>query len=291
LIFLFSITSLTGQPKPIIEWADIPGGTFMMGSPLKEPQRSRTETQHQVTIDSFRISKYEITVRQFKSFVDATGYVTDAEKGIEIHPIWKKHSKKNLQKGSIIYNGKLFGKFKEYVNWRYDEKGNIRPTDECNYPVIYVSWNDAKAFADWIGCSLPTEAEWEYAYRAGTTTPFYTGEYLTTKKANYNGNKPYNYGTKGEFIERILPGGSYPANAFGLYDMAGNVSEWCNDWYCKSLKISQTNPQGPSEGSDKVIRGGSGFCAEWCCRAATRSSHIPPSLSGYLIGFRVVCNK
>jgi sulfatase modifying factor 1 len=289
-IFLYSTTSLIAQTKPVIEWADIPGGTFMMGSPKSEPERLQNETQHQVKLDSFRISKYEITVGQFKCFVDATGYLTDAEKGTDIHPNSKKHSKKHLIKGSVIYTGKIFGKFREYVNWRYDERGNIRPPNEFNYPVIYVSWNDAKAFSDWLGCRLPTEAEWEYAYRAGTTTPFYAGEYLTSLKANYNGNHPYNHRPKGDFMEKILPGGRFPSNDFGLYDMAGNVLEWCNDWYSRSLKISQTNPQGPVEGSDKLIRGGSWYCGERCCRAAVRS-HIPPTISGFHLGFRVVCNK
>lgn len=159
------ITTVSAQ-KPTIEWANIPAGTFTMGSPISEPGREDCETQHSVTLSAFKMSKYEITVGQFKAFVDATGYETDAEKGTSEE--W----------GSLIWTGRDWS-YDSMVNWKYDVMGNLRPAEEYNYPVIHVSWNDASAFADWMGCRLPTESEWEYACRAGTTTPFNTGNKLT----------------------------------------------------------------------------------------------------------------
>ena len=173
------ITTNVPAQKPVIAWANIPAGTFTMGSPIAEVDRFANETEHQVTLSAFKISKYEITVGQFKAFVDATGYKTDADKGT------------GGVSGSAIWTGTQF-EFKEGVNWKCDVKGNLRPATEYNQPVIHVSWNDAVAFADWMGCRLPTEAEWEYACRAGTTTPFNTGDNYTTSQANYNGNYPYN---------------------------------------------------------------------------------------------------
>ncbi len=123
--------------KPDIEFADIPGGTFMMGSPVKEQGRKDDEVQHKVTVSAFKMSKYCITYEQYDIFCEATG--------------------------------------------REKPWGTVRG----NLPVSQVSWYDAKAFAEWMGCRLPTEAEWEYAARANTTTPFYTGENLTAEQAYF----------------------------------------------------------------------------------------------------------
>lgn len=262
------------QTKPTIEWAEIPAGTFIMGSPKGEADSITNAIQHQVSLSAFKMSKHEITIAQFKAFVDATGYITDAEKGalgIE---------------GSVISTGGESG-FKAGVNWRCDVNGKPRPISEYNHPVIHVSWNDAVSFANWMGCRLPTEAEWEYACRAGTTTPFNTGSNLTTAQANYNGHYPYQKNPKGVYREKTMPVGSFAANTWGLYDMHGNVFEWCSDWFGDYSTSAQTDPKGSNDGPFRVSRGGSWLIEAQYCRSAFRSN-FNPAFRCNSVGFRLV---
>ena len=166
-------------------------------------------------------------------------------------------------------------------------------------PVEEVSWNDVQEFLQKLNAKtgktyrLPTEAEWEYACRAGTTTPFNTGNNLTTSQANYDGNYPYNNNAEGEYRNKTMPVGSFPPNTWGLYDMHGNVWEWCSDWYGADYSNSnspQTNPAGPSSGSFRVFHGGSWYSYAQYCRAAYRSSDAPGRRTD-IIGFRLCSSK
>jgi formylglycine-generating enzyme required for sulfatase activity/tRNA A-37 threonylcarbamoyl transferase component Bud32 len=238
------IVSPSQSNKVAIEWVSIPAGTFTMGSPLSEKDRSDNETPHQVTLSAFKMSKYAITFEQYDAFCDAIGRAKPSDEG-----------------------------------WGRGKR-----------PVINVSWHDATAFAEWMGCRLPTEAEWEYAARAGTVTPFNTGHCLSTSQANYEGNYPYGACSKGEYRSKTLPVGSFAPNAWGLYDMHGNVYEWCSDWYGDYSTSAQTNPKGPTSGSNRVVRGGSwGSDAQWC-RSADRDDYAPDDRDNS-IGFRLVSPK
>ena len=227
------------KDKPIIEFVDIPGGTFMMGSPVAEKERQDDEIQHQVTISAFKMSKYCVSFEQYDIFCEATNR----------HKPWGR------------------------------KRGNL--------PVSQVTWHDANAFAEWMGCRLPTEAEFEYATRANTTTPFYTGDCLTTEQANFNGEEPYTNCLKGKNRKKAIPVGSFSPNAFGLYDMHGNICEWTNDWYGEYDVNDTINPKGPDSGTRKVDRGGSYHNAAWQCRSACRSG-VPPGNRGAGLSFRIV---
>lgn len=168
-----------------------------------------------------------------------------------------------------------------------------------NLPVERVSWNMCIEFLAKINqllpglkLRLPTEAEWEYACRAGTTTPFSFGENITTDQVNYNGNNPYNNGKKGEYRGKTVEVKSLPPNSWGLYEMHGNVYEWCQDWFsekyyneCK-LKGTVENPEGPKTGNSRVIRGGCWFRDGSACRSTYRSG-INSDGYGNLLGFRL----
>ena len=160
-------------------------------------------------------------------------------------------------------------------------------------PVENVSWNDCQEFCKeckrlGLSVQLPTEAQWEYACRAGSTTAYFWGNALNGDKANCNGNYPCGTTTKGKYLGKTTPVGSYEANAWGLYDMHGNVGEWCQDWDSEDYPIgSVTDPTGPSTGSYRVKRGGDwGDPAEYC-RSASRGGDWPEDRNCYW-GFRVL---
>jgi len=230
--------------KPTIEFVDIPGGTFIMGSPETEVGRKEDEVQHEVTVSAFKMSKYTITREQYELFIKATGRIM-----------------------------------------RY-----YRPVGGDKHPAMWVTWYDANAFAEWMGCRLPTEAEYEYATRAGTTTPFYTGDCLTTDQANFNGTKPYLNCEKGINRNKPIPVGSFEPNAFGLYDMHGNMVEWCSDWYGEYNINDKINPKGPETGDIKVFRGGGNWLPAGNCRSAWRGGD-PPINRGDGLSFRIVKDK
>ncbi len=235
-------------------------GAFLMGSAETEEGRELldkgNEFQHKVKITKpFYLGKYEVTKAEFGAFVKATGYKTEAEK-----------------------DGAQF-------TWRYP---NLKQTDR--HPVVYVSWNDAVAFCTWLSeketkdgrtYRLPTEAEWEYACRAGTTTRFHSGDDEASLKqvAQYWRNGPL----------ATRPVGELQGNAWGLHDLHGNVWEWCQDWYAKDYykHSPREDPQGPATGETRVFRGGFWGSGPLGCRAALRL-HNTPSFRFHTLGFRVV---
>jgi len=242
-----SSTNIIPNTKIPIEWVDIPAGTFMMGSPAREVEKLGDDLLHKVSLNGYKMSKYQITFDQYDAFCDATEQ-------------------------------------KRPTNSRFGRGKR---------PIISITWKGAVAFTKWLGggSRLPTEAEWEYACRAGTTTPFNTGNNITTSQANYNGNYPYNNNTRGIFRNETLPVGSFPPNAWGLYDMHGNVTEWCHDWYDTFYyEISPShNPQGPESGTYRVHRGGDWQNSGGFCRSARRIYSAPTLVVD--IGFRIVAPK
>ena len=220
-----------------------PPGSFDMGSPSSEEDRSIDETQHRVKLtQGFWMGKYEVKQHQWESVMGS--------------------------------NPSGF-------------KGDDRPVER-------VSWDDCQEFickinaAGQVTVSLPTEAQWEYACRAGTTTPFNFGLTLNGDKANCDGNYPYGTSTRGRRRETTSDVGSYAPNAWGLHDMHGNVWEWCSDWY-GNYTGDATDPIGPASGTYRVFRGGSWSNFAWRCRSANRAGSVP----GYrisILGLRLVCS-
>jgi formylglycine-generating enzyme len=164
--------------------------------------------------------------------------------------------------------------------------------DEHNLPVENVSWDDCQEFIkklreqDKKPYRLPNEAEWEYACRAGTTTPFSFGETISTDQANYNGNYFYGNGKKGVVRGKTTPVGNFPANTFGLHDMHGNLLQWCQDWYGDYPQKDVVDPQGPEKGKYRVLRGSSWDNDPRYCRSAFRGKNVS-HYQNILFGFRV----
>jgi formylglycine-generating enzyme len=277
LLFSCGSSKKEDKPKPVITWVEIPGGQFTMGSPDTEPARGNDEIQHQVTVSTFKMSKYEVTYKQFAAFVEATGYQTDAEKG------------GGKVTGSVLWINKKF-ETKEGVTWKCDVLGNPLTEADSSLPVVHVSCNDAMAFAKWMGCRLPTEAEWEYAVRAGTQTPFNTGKCLNAAIVNYNGAIPMPGCSPLENREKLMPVGSFQPNAFGLCDMHGNVAEWCSDWYGEYSSTPEVNPEQTVKAKGKIFRGGSWRDNAARCRSAFRDKFNPAYRYSF-IGFRLVSLK
>jgi formylglycine-generating enzyme required for sulfatase activity len=232
----------------------IPAGSFQMGSPTSEAGRDNREgPQRQVKLPTFFIGKFEVTQAQWAA-------VAKLEKvNIDLQP----------------------------------DPANFKGKDR---PVEQISWWEAVEFCDRLSRKtgkayrLPSEAEWEYACRAGTETPFHFGDTLSTAIANYNGNYTYGKGVKGEYRQQTTPVGSFPANAFGLHDMHGNVWEWCADHWHGTYDLAPTNGSAWIEGGNsdlRLLRGGSWNFSPANCRSALRRTVYPAGRDDS-VGFRVV---
>ena len=244
----------------VMAFVRIPAGKFLMGSPEDEKNRLEDEKQHEVWITRpFYLSKYEVTQEQYEQII---------------------------------------GKNPSYFSADGGGKEDVKGMDTRRFPVEQVSWTEAMTFCRHLSMRhrayhfrLPTEAEWEYACRAGTQTAFHFGSSLKGDKANCDGTVPYGTEEKGPFLYRTCRVGSYAANEFGLHDMHGNVWEWCADWHEWNYDTSnKKDPNGPLIGATRVLRGGS-FCNESeLCRAAYRRQ-LAPSEHGLSIGFRVAFSQ
>ena len=236
----------------------IPGGTFEMGRSDGKLEYDNTPF-HTVRIDSFYMDKYEVSVGQFMEFVEKTGYDFNRS-------IWQKY-------------------------W-------VSPTDK--HPIVYIDWYAASAYAKWAGKRLPTEAEWEYAARGGLKGERYPwGNEITKDDANfhlywkkdeeYDPDDPLKKQGKDQWKYSTAPVGSFAPNGYGLYDMAGNVAEWCQDWYQHDYYMvsTQENPKGPDSGKEKVTRGGHWYSWHVQLRLYNRGSS-PPDVKRFqdVQGFR-----
>jgi formylglycine-generating enzyme required for sulfatase activity len=238
--------TVTTDPK-VPDMVFIPAGEFIMGS-VDEEVNADEKPAHKVFVNAFYIDRHEVTNSQYQKFIRATG-----------HPA-------------------------PFVDrpWAapYDWNGTEYPAGKGNHPVVLVNWDDAAAFAHWIGKRLPTEAEWEKAARGGLVSKKYPfGDQIEMSHANFD---------KGFLRENTLqPVASFQPGGYGLYDMAGNVWEWCQDWYDeKYYKASPgNNPGGAAAGVYRVMRGGSWANDKEFLRCAQRGKNVPDGKS-HIVGFR-----
>ena len=313
--------------KPAIEgmvW--IPGGVFEMGASEKDYKALPHEKpKHTVKVDGFYMDATEVTNAQFSKFIEATAYVTTAERPVDWDLI-----KLQLPMGtpkphdSLLKPGSLlFKKAKESVpnlydfsqwwrwsigaNWKEPEGSGSSIKGKENYPVVHVSHEDAISYCEWAGRRLPTEAEWEYAARGGKHNKIYFWGDLSNSLSSYvnswEGEFPVT-NTQADGFEKSAPVKSFPPNDFGLYEISGNVWEWTSDWYninyykaCSKNDITD-NPKGADNAynpnnpyiDEKVIRGGSFLCNDSYCASYRVSSRMAtdPSTSLEHLGFRTV---
>lgn len=262
----------------------VPGGSFYMGS---EDADSRRDEQpvHLVTVDGFWMDKYEVTNEEFEKFAKASGYLTIAERKPDPKD-FPGVPPENLQAGSVVFepppgevplnNHWVWWKYVPGANWRHPEGPQSDIKGREKHPAVHICWDDAAAYCRWASKRLPTEAEWEYAARGGLDRKVYPwgnernpgGKWLMN---TWQGKFPHE-NTKEDNFAVTAPAGSYPPNGFGLYDMAGNVFEWCADWYTPDYysRSPEKNPPGPDTSNDpnepnvakRVHRGGSWLCSE-----------------------------
>ena len=300
----------------------IPGGTFQMGNANGEADERPV---HAVTLDGFWMDATEVTNAQFRRFVDATGYRTIAERTPKREdfvgqiPDVSAIPEENLVPGSICFNPNFDRKtltqdhplwpyqvwqYVKGANWHEPEGPGSSIEDRMDHPVTHVSWDDAVAYCEWAGKRLPTEAEWEYAARGGLIGQSYPwgdernpdGRWLNNI---WQGEFPFENKNLDEF-SATSPVRSFPANGYGLYDMSGNVWEWCSDYYRPDYYAFSPprDPAGPADSFDpqepgmikRVQRGGSFMCNDNYCKGYRVSARMKgtPDSGTFHAGFRCV---
>lgn len=311
------------EGPPGMAW--VPGGEFSMGASTarycssSQPDfMSDAHPIHRVRVDGFWMDRTAVTNEQFARFVEATSYVTVAERPLDAHDV-PRIVEAALPPGSTVFarpaqevNLDDFHQWWRYVpgaDWKHPEGPQSNLKGREKFPVIQVAYADAMAYAHWVGKRLPTEAEWEFAARGGLTgQPYAWGAILRPNgkwMANiWQGRFPRKDAGEDGFAG-IAPVAKYPANGYGLYDMTGNVWQWCSDWYRadyyrKLVDVDRVvrNPQGPSDSFDpeepdvakRVQRGGSFLCSDqYCARyvVGSRGKGEPNTASNH-VGFRCV---
>ncbi|WP_319710806.1 formylglycine-generating enzyme family protein [Nonomuraea angiospora] len=270
----------------------LPGGRFRMGSDDAEGFPSDGEGPvRAVELSPFLIDRCTVTNDDFSRFVAETGYVTEAER-IGWSYVFVRFLNRDLRRISPRPEVTPWWAAVRGADWRHPEGPGSGLDDRGDHPVVHVSWHDAHAYARWAGKRLPTEAEWEYAARGGHDQRRYPwGDELTPggrHLANiWQGRFPVT-NTAEDGYAGTAPAHAFPPNDFGLHNMAGNVWEWCADWWGTDHPAQARNPAGPPSGTDRVTRGGSYLChASYCnrYRVAARS-HNSPDTSGGNTGFR-----
>jgi formylglycine-generating enzyme len=301
----------------------IPGGTFSMGA--DNQQASPDEyPKHEVQVKPFYMDATEVTNVQFAAFVKATGYVTTAEQKPdwevlkkELPPGTPKPADSMLVPASLVFtptdgpvdlnNYSMWWRWQKGADWKHPEGPGSSIAGKDKYPVMHVSWYDAQAYCKWAGKRMPTEAEWEFAARGGLQNNIYPwgNEPVNSGAAKCNsweGEFPY-WNEQKDGFARLAPVHSFAPNGYGLYDMAGNVWEWCSDWYkadyYQSLSKGTTIiPQGPSKSFDpdepsiakRSLRGGSFLCNDKYCSGyrVSRRMKSSPDTGLEHTGFRCV---
>lgn len=276
------------------------GGAFLMGTDRAEAWAKDGEGPvREIILKPFFLDICAVTNTQFSAFVEARNYVTEAEKFGWSYVFHKEVSAENRHKVQGVAGGTEWWLGVEGANWKRPEGEGSNIRKRMEHPVVHVSWHDALAFSMWAGKRLPTEAEWEYAARGGLEQKLYPwGDELTPKdKRNrpthfcniWQGKFP-DFNSAADGFSGTAPAKSFAPNGFGLYQMSGNVWEWCSDWFSPDFHATgpRENPSGPPTGQNKIIKGGSYLCHVSYCnryRVAARTANTPDSASTHC-GFR-----